>query len=115
MSNAIINMEIYHALTEAVGEDFIGEMIDTFLEEGTQLIDDLGKGFANNNIDLFRRAAHSLKSNAATFGAMEFSDLAKELEELARQGQLEETAEKLKPISSTFSHVEQALKELNNG
>ena len=115
MANTVIDQEIYQALTDSVGEDFMGEMVEAFLEEGAQLVADLEKGLADHDTDIFRRAAHSLKSNAATVGAMKLSDLAKKLEEKARQGQLEGTAEKLGAISAAFSNAEQALKELNNG
>ena len=115
MTDTVIDLNVYHALIEVVGEDFIGEMVDAFLEEGAQLMTDLGKGLANQDIDIFRRAAHSLKSNAATFGATKLSDLSEELEEMARQGQLEGGGEKLKPISAAFSKTEYALKELKNG
>jgi HPt (histidine-containing phosphotransfer) domain-containing protein len=115
MTDAMIDQEVYQALIEAVGEDFIEEMVEAFLEEGTQLVADLGKGLADRDIDLFRRAAHSLKSNAATFGAMKLSHLSEELEEMARQGQLEGATDKLAPISEAYADAEQALKELNNG
>ena len=35
-----------------------------------------------------RRAAHTLKSNAATFGAQALSDRSREVEEAAKQGDL---------------------------
>jgi two-component system sensor histidine kinase/response regulator len=35
-----------------------------------------------------RRAAHTLKSNAATFGAQALSDRSREVEEAAKQGHL---------------------------
>ncbi len=115
MTDMVIDQEVYQTLTDSVGEDFMGEMVEAFLEEGAQLVADLEKGLADHDTDIFRRAAHSLKSNGATFGAMKLSDLAKELEEKARQGQLEGTAEMLEAISDAFSNAEQALKELNNG
>ena len=115
MTDAVIDREIFQALAEAVGEDFIGEMVEAFLEEGAQIVADLEKGLADRDINLFRRAAHSLKSNAATFGAMNLSRLSKELEEVARQGQLEGVTEKLVPLFEAYSNAEHALKELKNG
>jgi len=115
MTDTVIDLDVYQALTEVVGEDFIGEMVEAFLEEGTQFVADLDKSFVDDDIDLFRRAAHSMKSNAATFGAIKLSNLSQELEEMARQGQLDGAAEKLAPISAAFSNAEQALKELGNG
>ena len=115
MTNSEIDREVFQDLTEVVGEEFIGEMVDAFLEEGTQFISDLEKGFAEADIDLFRRAAHSLKSNAATFGAIKLSSLSEELEEMARRGQLDGAAEKLEPVSVAFSNAESALKEMKDG
>ena len=66
-------------------------------------------------IQSFRRAAHSLKSNAATFGAMTLSLLAKELEEMARENKLESTMDKLEPVSVAFANAQKTLKELQNG
>ena len=56
-----------------------------------------------------------MKSNAATFGAMELSELAKEVEEIARKGQLDITGEKLVLIKMAFEQAAKALKELQNG
>ena len=115
MTDSGIDREIFQGLREAVGEDFIGELVEAFLEEGAQFVAALEEGLADHDINLFRRAAHSLKSNAATFGAMKLSRLSKELEEVARQGQLEGVAEKLGPIFEAYSIAERELKELNNG
>lgn len=115
MTDTVIDLDVYQALAEVVGEDFIGEMVEAFLEEGTQFVADLDKSFADGNIVLFRRVAHSMKSNAATFGAIKLSNLSQELEEMARQEQLEGAAEKLKPISTAFLKAKRALKELRNG
>jgi HPt (histidine-containing phosphotransfer) domain-containing protein len=114
MTDTVIDLEVYKALAEIVGKDFIDEMVETFLEEGAQFVVDLDKSFADGDIDLFRRAAHSMKSNAATFGAIKLSNISQELENMARQGQLDGVNEKLEPISAVFSNTRQALKELKN-
>ena len=113
--NSVIDQDVYQALVEAVGDDFVGEMVDAFLEEGAQLLKILTESFADGDVDRFRRAAHSLKSSAATFGAMKLSGLAKELEEMARESGLDEAEAKLEPISGSFGEVEQALKGLLHG
>ena len=115
MTDKIIDQGIYQALVEMVGEDFIGEMVDAFLEEDAQFLADLSRALDFQDVDLFRRSAHSIKSNAATFGAMNLSELAKELEMMAREGQLENAAEKLEPLSIAFAEVSQVLRDLKNG
>ena len=114
MTDKVIDPTIYQALVEAVGDDFVAEMVDAFLEEGKQLIADLNNAFADQDVDRFRRAAHSLKSAAATFGATTLSALAKELEAIARENQLEVATNKLDPISIAFVSAGEALKDLSN-
>ena len=115
MTNNVIDLTIYQALVDAVGEDFVAEMVDAFLEEGKQIMADLNSSFTDRDVDRLRRAAHSLKSTAATFGAMTLSAQAKELEALARENQLEFAIDKLDPISTTLINAGEALKDLQNG
>ncbi|GAB4430278.1 MAG: hypothetical protein Kow002_18730 [Anaerolineales bacterium] len=115
MANEVIDLDTYRALEEMVGEAYVLEMVDAFLDEGKHFLDDLNSALNTSDVDRFRRAAHSLKSNAATFGALHLSGLAKELEEIARDGQLEGSGGKLESISSAFGQAEQALKDIQNG
>ena len=115
MTENVIDQAVYQALVEMVGDDFIDEMVDAFLEEGIQFVADLESALAEQDVDRFRRAAHSLKSNSATFGAMELAALAKELEEMAREGKLDQAANILPRVSIDFENVEHALKDLKNG
>ena len=111
MTEMVIDQAVYQALMETVGEDFIGEMLEAFLEEGAQFLVDMNSALADRDVDKFRRAAHSQKSNAATFGAMKLSELARELEEMARNDQLADAAEKLGPLSAAFAEAGKALKD----
>lgn len=114
MTNQTIDNNVYEALKDTVGEDYIAEMVDAFLEEGPQLLAALKQGLASNDVDKFRRAAHSMKSNAATFGAVELTGLAKELEDFARANDLEGAVDKIEPVTNAYSVAERALKSLQN-
>ena len=115
MTAEIIDSGIYQALVELVGEDFIDEMVDAFLTEGAQFLADLSHALDAQDVDLLRRSAHSLKSNAATFGAHTLSELAKEVEIMARENQLAKMTGKFKPLSIAFEQASQTLKDLQNG
>ena len=114
MTDKIIDQGIYQALVEMVGEDFIGEMTAAFLDEGARFLKDISHALESQDADLFRRSAHSIKSNAATFGALTLSELAKELEMMARESQFENADAKLESLFSAFTNASQALKELQN-
>jgi len=106
-----IDLQTYNSLKESTGEDFIGELVDAFLDDAPALIAQMKSALAGKNADAFRRAAHSMKSNAATFGAMELSALAKELESLAREKNLE-VGNRVDIIEVEFQQVKNELKSL---
>jgi len=71
---------------------------------------DLRQALAAGNAPNFQRAAHSLKSNSASVGALGLSAQAKELEMIGRSGQLTGAAEKLDALAASYAEVEAALK-----
>lgn len=101
---SVIDLNTFTNLKETVGADFIGEMVDTFLEDALTQIGQMKSGLAAQDVDLFRRAAHSLKSNAATFGATELAGLARELEMLGRENNLE-IGNRLEVLQDAFEQV----------
>ncbi|HSR35184.1 MAG TPA: Hpt domain-containing protein, partial [Anaerolineae bacterium] len=60
-------------------------------------------------VDDLHRAAHSLKSNSATFGAMELSAVAQELEHMAKDGRLEGAGELIIQAEYQFVRAKAAL------
>jgi histidine phosphotransfer protein HptB len=107
-----LDMTVYDELKEATGADFIGELIDTFLEDAPRLTAELTSSLRAHDAETFRRAAHSLKSNSATFGASRLSGLAKELEMLGKEQKLDEAAAKLPAVEEALHCVEDELKGL---
>jgi HPt (histidine-containing phosphotransfer) domain-containing protein len=103
-------------LRQLVGGDdsFLAELIVTFLGEAPQLLADLRAGIERGNADSVRLAAHSLKSNAADFGAIAFSNLCKELEMLGRSGMLDNAGDLLMKAENEYSKVKAALEAIIN-
>ena len=83
-----IDAEIIAELYDVMGSDFI-ELLETFLATSPALMEELGTGQRNGNLQMVLAAAHSLKSSSANLGAMHFSNLAKTLEFAAREGDLQ--------------------------
>ena len=80
MSESVIDQDIYAELQETAGAEFVAELVDTFLQEAPGMLAELRNARAENHAERFRRAAHSLKSNGNTFGALRLGALARELE-----------------------------------
>ena len=67
-------------LRQAAGAEFVVELVQTFLEEAPTMLAELRTAHASGQPLAFIRAAHSLKSNSQTFGAMALGEQARALE-----------------------------------
>jgi len=112
MSNSEIDLTTFEDLRQMSGADFIDELVDTFLEDAPRLIADLKSARLAVDADTFRRAAHSLKSNGATFGARRLSELAKELEMLGKENKLGDTGDRLEALERAYQAAAAELKGL---
>ena len=102
---------VFAELQASAGADFVVELVDTFFEEAPQMIADLRAALAAGAAERFRRAAHSLKTNANTFGATALGAQARELE----LGGLPPDATGIDVLQSLFDATVPALRELARG
>lgn len=110
-----IDLAVFESLKEMMGVDFIVELVDTYLQDSPEMLQQMHQALEANDAEPFRRAAHSLKSNSANFGAMQLSALARELEFMGRENRLEQAGEILAKAEEEYAQVEQALEALKNG
>ena len=113
MPDATIDITTFKELQEAAGADFVVELVDTFLEEAPQMVKELRAALAEGDADKFRRAAHSLKSNSHTFGALKLGAMARELE-LNALDSARPAPEVLDELSHEYARVAAALKRLRD-
>jgi len=103
-------------LKEVVGgEEFLCELIEAFLDDAPQLVHDLQQGLECGDTAVLTRAAHSLKSNSADFGAASLTDLCKELEAIGRGGSLNGAAPLIAQVETEFERVKLALNRIRTG
>ena len=91
MSESLIDQSVFDELRETAGADFAAELVSTFLEEAPGMLAELKAAEDGGDADAYRRAAHSMKSNANVFGASVLAELARNLE-LSGLGQVGEAA-----------------------
>jgi len=114
MTESTIDLATLEALKESAGADFVRELVDTFLAEAPGMLGDLRNALAANDADRFRRAAHSLKSNSMTFGALTLAAMARSLE-LGGIGAVQQAGGKpLDALADEYARVAQALSELRD-
>lgn len=111
MLDPIIDRAALNNLLATVGGDeaFLAEMIDTFLDDAPKLLAAMHHAAAAANAEDLRRAAHTLKSNSANFGAMNLSKLCKALEEIGKSGALDGAAEGIARVEAEYAQVKRAL------
>jgi HPt (histidine-containing phosphotransfer) domain-containing protein len=98
-------------LQASAGADFVRELIDTFLEEAPPMLAELREALAGARAEPFRRAAHSLKSNASTFGAATLAAMARDLE---LQGLAAATPAALAALAQQYAAAAAELKALRD-
>ena len=113
--SSVIDLPTFEALKESMGADFINELVQAYFEEAPQLLAKLQDALARQDCELFRQAAHSIKSTSNSFGALALGALAKELEMMGRERNLEGAAAKVETLVRDYSFVELRLKELCHG
>ena len=114
MAQPAIDPITFEELQQTAGTEFVRELIDTFLAEAPSMLATLDRALAARNADEFRRAAHSLKSNSNTFGALALGALARELELSGIDPVLADSAKPLEALRREYARVAAALTELRH-
>ena len=109
-----IDRATFTELQETTGAEFTAELVGTFLDEAPQLLEQLTAALRAGQADAFRRTAHSLKTNALTFGALTLAAQARELEQRSIDSVTAETANPLDALAQEYARVAVALKALSH-
>ena len=103
----VLEAGVLDRLLATTGDDpeFVGALLDTFAEDAPALLAQLGGALAANDAETAIRASHTLKSNAATFGATALTALCAELEARARSGDLGDGAQLFERIGESYANT----------
>ena len=114
MTQPAIDQATFEELQQTAGTEFVRELVDTFLAEAPLMLASLDRALAARNADDFRRAAHSLKSNSNTFGALALGALARDLELSGIDPVLAAQAAQMAALRLEYARVAAALTELRH-
>ena len=112
MTAPTIDPATFEGLQQTTGEEFVNELVTTFLAEAPVMLTALRAALDARDAAAFRRAAHSLKSNANTFGALTLGSMARELELAAQTPAFETSLGQVKALEQEYARVAAALAEL---
>jgi len=105
------------SLLEMIGGDpeMVREIVNAFLEDAPDRLAEIATGLADGDATVVRRAAHTLKANGLTFGALGFAEACRKLEEVAGNGALDGAAPIAAEIERSWSAVRPAIEALAEG
>jgi HPt (histidine-containing phosphotransfer) domain-containing protein len=107
----VLDSAALERLVKIIGDDpdLLAALIDTFHADVQRLVDSARRGLQQDQVEEVRRAAHTLKSTGAAFGAIRFSELSRTLESLAGTGTLDGAAGLIPRIEAEYQAVRIAL------
>lgn len=106
-----IDREALEQLLETVGGDqgFLAELVETFLSEAPSMLSEVQAALQAGDADRLRLSAHSLKSNAAQFGASRLQALCLQIEQRAKEHNLDGLEQLAAQAEAEFQIVRSAL------
>ncbi|MBS0319989.1 MAG: Hpt domain-containing protein [Proteobacteria bacterium] len=114
MTQPAVDEATFKALEQTTGAEFVKELVGTFLAEAPGMIASLRAARDAHDIERFRRTAHSLKSNANTFGATLLAARARALELGAADAVHAPDTHAITELQHAFEHAAARLTELTN-
>jgi PAS domain S-box-containing protein len=109
----VLDPDVVQRLIGSFGDpQSVRALIDTFLEHAPGQMQALREGAERGDAEGVRRTAHTLKSNAATFGASELADRSRDLEARTKEGILEGASGLVARIERELRRATEALKRL---
>jgi len=91
-------------------EDEYPVLLDTFVTDSEERLRLLQNAQQEQDAQAMRRAAHSFKGSCSNMGAKALAESCRDLEELARRGELAESAQLVSRIEREFAIVRILLK-----
>lgn len=109
-----IDRETLNSLLEAVGGDleFLAELLAEYFRDAPAQFQNMATALSAHDAEAFRRAAHSLKSNSANFGALALSGRLKELEDMGKSGNLDRAGILIAQADAEYREAKIALETI---
>ena len=115
MSDGPVDRATFDELAQSAGADFARELAGTFLADAPAMLAALRAALERADAVAFRRTAHSLKSNAQTFGALALGANARSLETAGLEAVRAAGGAPLDDLEREYARVAVALAELARG
>lgn len=99
-------------LKHEMGAEFVVEVVELFFKAAPEQVDRMRQALKKDQREELRRAAHSLKSNCASVGAMVFAADCQNLEAIAATVTVKEAEENLVRLEADFAQIKPLLETI---
>jgi CheY-like chemotaxis protein len=100
-------------LSRLDGDELLGrEIVEMFLQECPKLLQNVHAAAEQRNASLLERAAHALKGSVGDIAAPQAYEAARTLEQMAREGKLENAGAALMSLESALDRLVRELRHL---
>ncbi|HRY14903.1 MAG TPA: Hpt domain-containing protein, partial [Candidatus Competibacteraceae bacterium] len=90
--------------------NLLARLIELYLRDAPRLIEQMKQAIADEDYEMLRMAAHTLKSSSANIGALPLQGLCKELEMQARRRQVTDAEAQRVGIEQAFTAAQAMLR-----
>jgi PAS domain S-box-containing protein len=111
-SQSVLDRRVLKSLRQMAGTKaafILSQIINNYLEDTPQLLQNIQDAVVAGDAQALRQSAHTLRSSSANLGAMDLSNLCKELEMMGRAGTLSEASECMAQVEAEYEKVKVAL------
>jgi CheY-like chemotaxis protein/HPt (histidine-containing phosphotransfer) domain-containing protein len=115
VSCEVLDPRAFRQLRATLGkqaDSMLPGLIDRFYQDVDRLLGEAREALAGGQAGELRRAAHTLKSTSATFGALALSAVARELEYLAQDGVLDAAPDLIVRAEAEFAGAKATLETM---
>jgi HPt (histidine-containing phosphotransfer) domain-containing protein len=104
-TDALVDAEVLARLATSIGARALAEVLDLFLSNGPQRIEEARDGAEQGDLESATVALHSLKSSAGMLGAARLERIARSLEQVARARRQDELAARMPELERAWAEL----------
>ncbi|MEA2008213.1 MAG: Hpt domain-containing protein [Chloroflexota bacterium] len=115
MSQEILDMRIIEQLKMVMGDDaadVIADLVDTLLKSGSEQLSVMEQALADEDLEIVKFKAHTLKGSSGNMGAKAVSAVCFEMEKMAADDNLQGARNLFDGLFKNFEQAMVALKQL---
>ena len=110
----ILDLDVLNSLRQLAGtnaQQFLTKIINQYFEDSPERIKVIAHALAVKDTEALRKAAHGLRSGSANLGVIGLAEYCKNLENMARAGEIPENSQIITKLEAIYAQAKIALQQ----